>query len=158
MLLGYWGSEIEDTNQIKLSRKNLNSTLQRRKALQFLFPWFWGKRIYGTIDTMYLASNSVRKSFEYSEVHALSLVIKRVNKIWRYAFCVSNYSIYEGCSCISNKGHSPHLHSLIYIQIRESYVKRRAKEVLYYKITSNFFYNAAIDSDRSPGLKFSPEV
>ena len=30
---------------------------------------------------MYLASNSVRKSFEYSEVHALSLVIKRVNKI-----------------------------------------------------------------------------
>lgn len=43
-------------------------------------------------------------------------------------------------------------------KIRESYVKRRAKEVLYYKITSNFFYNAAIDSDRSPGLKFSPEV
>ena len=30
MLLGYWGSEVEDTNQIKLSSKNLNSTLQRR--------------------------------------------------------------------------------------------------------------------------------
>ena len=37
MLLGYWGSEVEDTNQIKLSSKNLNSTLQAVKRFNSYF-------------------------------------------------------------------------------------------------------------------------